>query len=102
MSDLYLKALELASDGDETRFVLGQKRTCYKGIYPFKIFPPKALSRVNFAPVTIFYGGNGSGKTTLLNVIAQAVGAKRGAAFNGSAFFEDYVSLCRVDRKSVV
>lgn len=96
MSDLYLKALELAADDAEIHYILGQKRTCYKGIYPFKLFPQKELSRVTFAPVTIFYGGNGSGKTTLLNVIAQAVGAKRGAAFSGSAFFEDYVSLCQV------
>lgn len=101
MSDLYLKALALASDDDEIRYILGQKRTCYKGIYPFKLFPSKELSRVTFAPVTIFYGGNGSGKTTLLNVIAQAVGARRGAAFNGSAFFEDYVSLCRVQTGAV-
>lgn len=96
MSNLYLNALELASDSAETGFILSQKRTCYKGIYPFKLFPQKELSRVDFAPVTIFYGGNGSGKTTLLNVIAQAVGAHRGAAFSGSAFFKDYVSLCRV------
>ena len=96
MSNLYLNALELASDSAETGFILSQKRTCYKGIYPFKLFPQKELSRVDFAPVTIFYGGNGSGKTTLLNVIAQAVGARRGAAFSGSAFFKDYVSLCRV------
>ena len=96
MSNLYLNALELASDSAETGFILSQKRTCYKGIYPFKLFPQKELSRVDFAPVTIFYGGNGSGKTTLLNVSAQAVGARRGAAFSGSAFFKDYVSLCRV------
>ena len=31
----------------------------------------KGLSEINFAPITIFYGGNGSGKTTLLNVIAE-------------------------------
>lgn len=96
MSDLYLKALCLASDGAETAFILNQKRTCYKGVYPFKLFPQKELSLVEFAPITIFYGGNGSGKTTLLNVIAEAVGAKRGAAFNSSAFFQDYVSLCQV------
>ena len=96
MSQLYLQSLALASEDAETGFILDQKRTCYKGVYPFKVFPAKELSRVDFAPVTIFYGGNGSGKTTLLNVIAQAVGAKRGAAFSGSAFFQDYVSLCRV------
>lgn len=101
MSNLYLNALELASDSAETGFILSQKRTCYKVIYPFKLFPPKELSRVDFAPVTIFYGGNGSGKTTLLNVIVQAVGARRGAAFSGSAFFKDYVSLCRVQTVEV-
>ncbi len=97
MTDLYVRQLDLPSVNEEMKFVIGQKRTCYKGVYPFKIFPPKELRQVTFAPVTILYGGNGSGKTTLLNILAQAVGASRQSAFSGSAFFETFVGLCRVD-----
>ncbi len=98
MTDLYVKSLTLPSPDQEIDFVMGQKRTCYKGVYPFKIFPPKELRRVDFAPVTIFYGGNGSGKTTLLNILGQALGAMRRSAFNDSAFFDTYVQLCRTER----
>ncbi len=97
MTELYVKRLNLPSPSDEIDFVIGQKRTCYKGVYPFKIFPAKELRQVDFAPVTILYGGNGSGKTTLLNILAQAVRAARRSAFSGSAFFDTYVGLCRVD-----
>ncbi len=97
MTDLYVKSLTLPSPDQEFRFVLGQKRTCYKGVYPFKIFPPKELRQVTFAPVTILYGGNGSGKTTLLNILAQAVGARRRSAFNDSAFFDTFVQMCRME-----
>lgn len=41
-----------------------------------------------------FCGGNGSGKTTALNVIAERLSVRRGAPFNKSSFFGDYVSMC--------
>lgn len=68
--------------------------TCYTSLYPFGVFPEKELSELSFAPVTFFYGGNGSGKTTLLNIMASKLGAQRGAPFNRSACFDDFVSLC--------
>lgn len=97
MSKLFLKKLQLVSDSQEHQFILGQKRTCYNGVYPFKIFPRKELSALTFAPVTILYGGNGSGKTTLLNILAEALRLTRHAPFSGGAFFQDYVSMCRAE-----
>ena len=76
-------------------------RTCYNGIYPFKIFPDKGLERVDFAPITIFYGGNGSGKTTLLNILAELTGVTRHSAFSGSAFFKEYTRRCQLDAKAI-
>ena len=91
---MYLKSCKLQTDHQETAFLLGQKRTCYNGVYPYKIFPQKELETVDFAPITIFYGGNGSGKTTLLNILAELTGVTRHSAFSGSAFFGDYVDGC--------
>ena len=98
---VYLRNFELVSSGQETRSILGQKMTCFNGIYPFKIFPSKGLSRLEFEPITIFYGGNGSGKTTLLNIIAEKTRIVRHSAFSGSAFFPDYVSMCKMDASRI-
>ena len=98
---MYLKSLKLTSDYAETIFIRDLVRTCYNGVYPFKIFPEKGLDRVDFAPITIFYGGNGSGKTTLLNVIAELTGVTRHSAFSGSAFFKEYTRRCQLDAKTV-
>ncbi|MDD5907225.1 MAG: AAA family ATPase [Clostridia bacterium] len=101
MADLYLQKLQLVSEGQELSFVMGQKRTCYKGVYPFKIFPQKGLQELSFAPVTVLYGGNGSGKTTLLNILAEKLGLTRHSAFSGSAFFGEYTSMCRVQQSGI-
>lgn len=97
---IYLRSFDLASELTETEFFLSfpyqLEMLCYdrENAYPFHIFPPKYLSRLEFAPVTIFYGGNGSGKSTLLNVIAQKTGVFRSAPFNITPLFGDYLSLC--------
>lgn len=96
-NNLYLRKLGLASECQEMNFILGQKLTCYSGIYPFKVFPAKQLRTLTFAPITILYGGNGSGKTTLLNIIAEKANLTRHSAFSGSAFFQEYVSMCSMD-----
>ena len=72
-----------------------------KNVSFFKIFPDKGLERVDFAPITIFYGGNGSGKTTLLNILAELTGVTRHSAFSGSAFFKDYTRRCQLDAKPI-
>ena len=70
--------------------------TCYSNtnVYPFKIFPQKELDRIDFEPITVFYGGNGSGKSTLLNVIAEKLELDRSAPFNKTPFTEDYLEFC--------
>lgn len=94
---MYVKALRLTTDSDETLFLKNLKRTCYNGVYPYKIFTMKYLERVEFSPITIFYGGNGSGKTTLLNILAEISGVTRHSPFSSGAFFSDYVSHCRLE-----
>ena len=91
---LFVEKLSLQSDDQESGFLMNQHRTCYSGVYPYKIFPKKGMKEVVFSPITIFYGGNGSGKTTLLNIIAEKTGVIRHSAFGGSAFFKNYVSGC--------
>lgn len=63
--------------------------------YPFGIFPYKNLHKINFEPITIFYGSNGSGKSTLLNIIAAKLGITRTANFNKTQLFEKYLEICR-------
>ena len=48
-----------------------------RDVYPHTVIAQKDLGKVEFAPVTIFYGGNGSGKSTILNVIARSIGVRR-------------------------
>ncbi len=95
----YLKSFRLASEAEETDFILDHPMTgmtCYADtLYPFRVFPNKGLRRLEFAPITVFYGGNGSGKSTLLNVIAAALGLERSAAFNRTPFFEEYLKFCK-------
>ena len=97
----YINKLTLVSSGEEFNFIRGQKRTCYNGVYPYKIFPEKELRQIEFAPVTIFYGSNGSGKSTLLNILAEKAKVIRHSAFSGSAFFQQYVKGCHLEGKRI-
>lgn len=92
---IYLSSFTFPNEDQEWRFRLNLPRTCYSTIYPFYVLPQVGLEQLVFAPITILYGGNGSGKSTALNVIAEKLGLSRGAAFNRSNFFEDYVKMCR-------
>ena len=92
---IYLKGFRLPGIADEEGFFTDLNRTCYTNYYPFGVFPSKELTRIDFVPITIFYGSNGSGKTTLLNVIAETIKAQRSASFNKSSFFGDYVNRCQ-------
>ena len=90
----FLKSFTLVSEEQEALFMRDMKSTCYSSIYPYKLFSIKDFYDIEFAPITIFYGGNGCGKTTLLNVIAEKVKAKRMSPFNVSPFFRQYVDGC--------
>ena len=98
----YLNSFRLASADEEDTYVLSfppkLEMSCYSGqVYPFKVFPQKGLERLEFSPITIFYGGNGSGKSTLLNIIAQKTDVLRTAPFNNTPYFEDYLELCQAE-----
>lgn len=99
----YLKSFTLPTDADELEYLLPSKpgkltkldMQCYaSNQYPFGIFPHKKLSKIEFDPITIFYGGNGSGKSTVLNVIAEKLKLARTAPFNNSPIIEDYLGYC--------
>ena len=96
MRVLYLKQFFLPDVGlDHLAKSRESRRTCYGSRYPFGVF--NGLSHVEFEPVTVLCGGNGSGKTTLLNLIGEKLELQRGAPFNRSAFFGDYLKLCRAE-----
>ena len=97
----YLESFTLASRSQEEEFILNYpyqlEMQCYShtNVYPFKIFPQKRLSRLDFEPITILYGGNGSGKSTLLNIIAQKLALPRTAPFNDTPYFISYLNYCK-------
>lgn len=92
---IYLSEFVFPGYDEEYRARLDEKCTCFNTMYPFFVLSSRGLERLDFAPVTLLYGGNGSGKTTALNVIAEALSLKRDAPFNRSSFFDDYVKRCR-------
>ena len=105
---LYLKEFTFVPLDTEEQFLNDILRTCYDSFYPFGVLGKKLAyetdpygrtdarhpKAVEFAPVTIFYGGNGCGKTTALNIIAEKIGAERDALYNSSSFFGEYLSRC--------
>ncbi len=96
----YLQSFSLPTAHAEEEYFLKfppeLEMQCYghESIYPFKIFPQKQFSCVDFEPITIFYGGNGSGKSTLLNVIAEKLSLRRSAPFNNTPFMKAYLERC--------
>lgn len=96
---IYLSSFQFPHIEREYDFILGQKRTCYDTYYPFLILSKHNLTRLDFEPVTILYGGNGSGKTTALNVIAEKLGLIRDTLYNRSNFFEDYTKMCSYEQE---
>lgn len=90
----YLKAFNLPGYERESDHFFGRHDLAiYDTLYPFDVLPKK-LTELQFAPVTILYGGNGSGKTTILNVIAEKLKIPRKTKYNRSTFFDEYIDLC--------
>ena len=97
---VYLRRFSLPAQGAEANFLANDwesRRTCYTSRYPFGIFLSRDFPTLEFEPVTILCGGNGSGKSTILNLIGEKLGVRRGAVFNRSAFFGEYLELCRAE-----
>ena len=97
---IYLSSFSFPSSGAEDNYLSFSARakyTCYDSYYPFGVFREAGRSHYDLTDITILYGGNGSGKTTALNVMAAALWLNRGAAYNRTDFFADYVRLCQFD-----
>ncbi len=95
---IYLKEFSLLTREQEEAYFFSSPRArlnCYSSTYPFGVFRYREVSAFEFEPITIFCGGNGSGKSTLLNAMAERLKISRGAVFNSSDFFPDYVKLCQ-------
>lgn len=54
---IYLHDATFRSEGEEWNLERAEQRTCFESFYPLRLFPAKGLRRVEFDPVTIFYGG---------------------------------------------
>lgn len=68
-SMIYLDSFTLNTDG--------------RAVYPYKVVASLGLRQIEFAPITILYGGIGSDKSTLLNIIADKIGVKNKSTEKG-------------------
>lgn len=93
---VYLKEFNLLSEDFENGILINERRNYFHNQYPFRIFPDKKLEKMDFANITILYGGNGSGKSTILNIIAEKLNAK-GLNLTGGEMFETYVDYCKYE-----
>ena len=93
---MFLKSFDLLGEKTE-HDVLCDKMNIYNTMYPFKIFPEKDLTSLEFDNITIFYGGNGSGKTTLLKIIAEKINASKKNITDYGKLFDTYVNLCNYE-----
>ena len=99
---IYLSHFEFPGIEREEMFLHEIRQTCYDSVYPFLTVSKHALRMLDFAPVTILYGGNGSGKTTALNIIAEKLGLNRDTLYNRSNFFEDYTAMCHFEKDAPI
>lgn len=93
---VYLKEFNLLSEDFENGILINERRNYFHNQYPFRIFPDKKLEKMDFANITILYGGNGSGKSTILNIIAEKLNAK-GLNLTGGEMFKTYVDYCKYE-----
>ena len=95
---VFLEKFVLLSDEEEYKiaFLRRQENGGYlDNGYPCALFTAKALTELDFEPITILYGGNGSGKSTLLNLIALKLELKRISPYNSSELILAYAKRCR-------
>lgn len=95
---MYIRRFTFPDEDTCYKFILEMPLTCYEGnTYPFDFMRRFDQVELEFAPVTILYGGNGSGKSTLLNVMAEKLGLQRDSLFNRTDFHRAFVDLCDCD-----
>jgi predicted ATPase len=74
--------------------ILTEQRTCINNPYPIPFLVNKKIGEINFAPITVFYGGNGSGKTTILNIIARRIGSVKKNDYKIAEYFDECAGMC--------
>ena len=89
---VYLRDFTFHSEAEEYTMHCMEERQCINIRYPLDVLPRHGIRRVEFDPVTIFYGGNGSGKSTILNLIAAKLKLLREIPFDPSEFFDWYIN----------
>lgn len=93
---MYLETFKLPINQEEKIIQSCESRHKYiDNIYPCGIMSENLFSEINFAGVTILYGGNGSGKSTVLNLIAEKLRLNRVSPYNSSDMFNAYVVACK-------
>lgn len=92
---MYLETFYFPTQEAEEGFFCEPRANVYENFYPFQVLSGHQFTQIDFAPITILYGGNGSGKSTALNVIAEKLGAKRDAGYNHSPFYTEYLAYCQ-------
>lgn len=68
--------------------------------YPYSILKPKRLGKIEFDPITIFYGSNGSGKSTILNIIARKLGIYMLDRGNDAQYLNRIISECSYESRN--
>lgn len=90
---IFLKEFYLSGEAE----IIRNMRNIYTSYYPLGIFSEMGLSRIDFAPITVFYGSNGVGKTTLLNIIAMKLNASKRNIVKQSDLFEKFADGCNYE-----
>jgi len=70
--------------------------------FPLGFFKKKKLEKIDFDPITIFYGGNGSGKSSLLNLIAEKFSLRRHAGVTVTKAFSAYADKCTAKHAKIL
>lgn len=99
---LYLSYFHLMDEGRYVKEVIQLcNRQTQDEYYPVGMFPQKQLTHLEFAPITILYGGNGSGKTTLLNLMSEKLGVFRRKEYLQTEMFSFFLQCCSCESGSV-
>lgn len=86
---LYLRDFSFWSARYEDYILINEPGTDF---WPFEVLSKRGMFRMEFAPITILYGGNGSGKSTALNIIAGKLRLDRDVPLMAGPYYKTYVN----------